>query len=230
MKKQKGFVIPLIIAIVAIFAIGGGYYYANKTYKFCGTNCQKASLSPVSTTTDNLVGGDKDSHSCIGSAGYSWCEVKNKCLRPWEETCSATSTVTSKIECKTDFDCREISCVSGGFAHELCTDGKCTMSDVVKNKCSTSTKTSCTPKWICGWTSCINGYQAMKAIDSNNCGVTLVGFQIACPALAKECTSSGANENSFCGGIAGIKCASGFTCKYDGTYPDAGGKCISEIN
>ena len=93
----------------------------------------------------------------------------------------------------------------------------------------TPLKTSCTPKWICGWTSCVNGYQAMRAVDSNNCGIPLVGFQIACPSLARECTSSGDSENSFCGGIAGIKCAFGLTCKYDGTYPDAGGKCISEI-
>ena len=30
----------------------------------------------------------------------------------------------------------------------------------------------------------------------------------------------------FCGGIAGISCPEGFTCKLDGNYPDAGGKCI----
>lgn len=34
-----------------------------------------------------IVGGDKDEHGCIGSAGYSWCQVKNKCLREWEEKC-----------------------------------------------------------------------------------------------------------------------------------------------
>jgi len=35
----------------------------------------------------NMVGNDKDSHGCIGSAGYSWCELKQKCLRVWEEKC-----------------------------------------------------------------------------------------------------------------------------------------------
>ncbi len=34
-----------------------------------------------------IVGGDRDEHGCIGSAGYSWCEVKQKCLRIWEESC-----------------------------------------------------------------------------------------------------------------------------------------------
>ena len=34
-----------------------------------------------------LVGNDRDQHNCIGSAGYSWCENKNKCYRPFEEFC-----------------------------------------------------------------------------------------------------------------------------------------------
>lgn len=42
---------------------------------------------PVETTEPMLVGGDKDEHGCIGSAGYTWCESKEKCLRPWEEKC-----------------------------------------------------------------------------------------------------------------------------------------------
>lgn len=35
----------------------------------------------------DLLGGDRDEHGCIGSAGYSWCEIKQKCLRAWEESC-----------------------------------------------------------------------------------------------------------------------------------------------
>ena len=40
-----------------------------------------------STQQQKLIGGDKDSHGCIGSAGYTWCEAKQKCLRSWEEKC-----------------------------------------------------------------------------------------------------------------------------------------------
>jgi len=36
-----------------------------------------------------LVGNDSDSHGCIGTAGYTWCEAKQKCLREWEENCTA---------------------------------------------------------------------------------------------------------------------------------------------
>lgn len=34
-----------------------------------------------------IVGDDRDEHGCIGSAGYQWCEEKQKCLRSWEESC-----------------------------------------------------------------------------------------------------------------------------------------------
>ncbi len=39
------------------------------------------------TPSGDIVGGDRDEHGCIGSAGYSWCEPKQKCLRIWEEAC-----------------------------------------------------------------------------------------------------------------------------------------------
>jgi len=39
-----------------------------------------------------LVGGDRDAHGCIGSAGYQWCEAKAKCLRIWEEPCWPEAT------------------------------------------------------------------------------------------------------------------------------------------
>jgi len=36
-----------------------------------------------------MVGNDSDAHGCIGSAGYTWCAAKQKCLREWEENCAA---------------------------------------------------------------------------------------------------------------------------------------------
>lgn len=43
--------------------------------------------APETGDDEPLVGGDKDEHGCIGSAGYTWCEIKQKCLRVWEEPC-----------------------------------------------------------------------------------------------------------------------------------------------
>jgi hypothetical protein len=45
-----------------------------------------------------LLGGDRDEHGCIGSAGYSWCEARQKCLRPWEEQCVSTEPADPTTE------------------------------------------------------------------------------------------------------------------------------------
>jgi hypothetical protein len=37
---------------------------------------------------NEIIGGDKDEHDCLGSAGYSWCVAKGKCLRVFEEWCA----------------------------------------------------------------------------------------------------------------------------------------------
>lgn len=36
------------------------------------------------------------------------------------------------------------------------------------------------------------------------------------------------SEGQFCGGFAGAVCPEGYSCKYDGSYPDASGKCIKK--
>lgn len=46
----------------------------------------------------NIVGNDRDAHGCIGSAGYSWCELKQKCLRVWEEKCEEGSQASSTLK------------------------------------------------------------------------------------------------------------------------------------
>ena len=56
--------------------------------------------SPVTspaTTTAMMPGSDRDSHGCIGSAGYTWCEPKQKCLREWEESCTGTALATPPV-------------------------------------------------------------------------------------------------------------------------------------
>jgi len=36
-------------------------------------------------------GSDWDTHGCISSAGYIWCEILNKCVRTWIEACEYPS-------------------------------------------------------------------------------------------------------------------------------------------
>jgi hypothetical protein len=44
-------------------------------------------MVPVITHADTVVmpGADKDSHGCIGSAGYTWSASQKQCIRLWED-------------------------------------------------------------------------------------------------------------------------------------------------
>merc|ERR1711907_5054 len=34
-----------------------------------------------------LVGGKKDEHGCLRSAGYNWCPHSKTCVRSWRDSC-----------------------------------------------------------------------------------------------------------------------------------------------
>ena len=44
-------------------------------------------LAAAAASSTPLIGGDSDAHGCVASAGYTWCEPLNKCLRSWESAC-----------------------------------------------------------------------------------------------------------------------------------------------
>ena len=64
----------------------------------------------IGCTTEKPIGGERDEHGCLGPAGYTWCESKQKCLRTWEEECP-----TTEAECTTDEDC-----ITGGCSGTIC--------------------------------------------------------------------------------------------------------------
>lgn len=49
----------------------------------CGTGGSKKSGESADTVA--MVGGDRDRHGCIGSAGYTWSEVLGECVRVFEK-------------------------------------------------------------------------------------------------------------------------------------------------
>jgi predicted amidohydrolase YtcJ len=53
-----------------------------------------------------VVGGDRDAHGCIGSAGYQWCENLGECVRPWELKAGEMTEIASDKDfaeyCKSD--------------------------------------------------------------------------------------------------------------------------------
>ncbi len=85
-----------IISVIILIILVGGAFYISK--------------NPIEE--EQIVGGDKDEQGCLIAAGYSWCEAKQECLRPWEEGCAdyiSDLFVSIEDETKIDFsDSEEI--------------------------------------------------------------------------------------------------------------------------
>ena len=64
------FSVVLIIAFIWIYQV-----YKTKNVK------------NITTSTTQLIGGDKDSHGCLIGAGYQWCVSQQACQRLWEGRC-----------------------------------------------------------------------------------------------------------------------------------------------
>lgn len=99
-----------------------------------------------------LVGNDKDEHGCIGSAGYSWCEAKQKCIRPWEENCTK--------ECGT---CPQLSPPSP----EFCKDGTIVAGET--NECGCQAPPKCIKACTEEAKICPDGITTVARNGSNNC-------------------------------------------------------------
>lgn len=50
-------------------------------------NSTLVNMSGVDAQFTSTPGSDIDSHGCIGSAGYTWCESEGSCIRTWETPC-----------------------------------------------------------------------------------------------------------------------------------------------
>ena len=56
--------------------------------------------STVQPNNQQIVGGDLDAHGCKASAGYTWCDPLQKCLRVWEEDCIAPGSIMSLTDAR----------------------------------------------------------------------------------------------------------------------------------
>lgn len=54
-------------------------------------------------------------------------------------------------------------------------------------------------------------------------------FVILLVSLYSAIYNNQPKTNIFCGGIAMIACPDGYSCRLEGTYPDAGGQCVKNI-
>ena len=85
----------VLLTLLVVFLLGAGVFIYVKSSKKVTPDTTDTStntaINPSSAAEKpdgkHLIGGDKDEHGCLIGAGYSWCEVKQKCQRMWEETC-----------------------------------------------------------------------------------------------------------------------------------------------
>jgi hypothetical protein len=98
-------------------------------------------------------------------------------------------------------------CKVGGCNSEICLNET---DEVASTTCVFLEKFKCYQKAVC------------EKQSGGDCDWTLN------PVLNSCLTEAGKSleENKFCGGIAGLICLDGYTCKLDSTLPDSGGKCI----
>lgn len=73
------------------------------------------------TTSKNMaakVGGDKDKHGCIHSAGYTWSEINKTCIRPFElknQLFNADKTFIASVNISNDGKNAEVFSKEGYF-------------------------------------------------------------------------------------------------------------------
>ena len=78
MLKEKKNAVFILIILLLIGIIIFFYYSSNKELE--------EELIPVDFVPE-IIGGQRDEYGCLVSAGYSWCESSQKCMRLWEEGC-----------------------------------------------------------------------------------------------------------------------------------------------
>jgi hypothetical protein len=107
-KYSKFLVIALAVTIIVPQIAFASWWnpmtwgWVNRIFHFQQT--EQKQEQQIEKNEAQIVGGDKDAHGCLGSAGYTWCEEKQKCLRTWEEKCEINSNETDNFKKVTDGD------------------------------------------------------------------------------------------------------------------------------
>ena len=102
---MKYFLVGLVAIVSLVFLLG----------------CTTQTTGSNDVNSQQLVGNDKDAFGCIPSAGYSWCDVKQKCIRVWEEDCNQAPVApvsqianTASTKCVENEGTLQIIDVNGG--------------------------------------------------------------------------------------------------------------------
>lgn len=71
-----------------------------------------------------IVGGDRDAHGCIGSAGYTWCASLSQCIRSWETQCPVPQTGTFSATPTSGSAPLTVSFTAEGYANSWSENGQ----------------------------------------------------------------------------------------------------------
>jgi len=79
----NGFLITVVLALIVTAVV----YIVIDTSKKHHHGHHPYPPSPNPPHNRPPVGNDRDKHGCLISGGYKWCHSKQRCLKPWEESC-----------------------------------------------------------------------------------------------------------------------------------------------
>ncbi len=91
--------LAILVAIISVFIYCQNnkpcYDFLEEKMNFKVKSIQRKDLEK---NNSEMVGNDRDKYGCIASAGYVWCESKEKCIRPWEEECEIKKIISEIVE------------------------------------------------------------------------------------------------------------------------------------
>jgi hypothetical protein len=159
-----------------------------------------AGLLGAGCTGTGPIGGDRDEHGCLTGAGYTWCEVRGKCLRVWEEPCSGPSAIDTFEKCvAVGYPVME------SYPRQCRVPGGPTFTEVIAGQMTESLCKAARGHW--------NECSSRCLLE--NAGKPGVVCTALCEALCE------------CGGIAGFGCPEGYTCRMPPGIADALGYCVA---
>ncbi len=106
----------LTVLLMCVFMIAAGVLVWKRIGEI---NQRKEYVQTVEElTNEKVIGGEKDPMGCLLSAGYTWYEEKQKCLRAWEEGCE--NGAWTKMACEKE---------GGRLVSNIDNQGKCNLNE-----------------------------------------------------------------------------------------------------
>lgn len=92
--RQRNFRLSMVgIVVVTIFVFVRNAYYDGSSNSLTPSLSSPSPKKSPKKSKKKLLGGDRDEHGCIPSAGEVWCENLHKCIQPFDPAVSGECSV-----------------------------------------------------------------------------------------------------------------------------------------